>query len=315
MKTVKGILISLLFAATSLSVFAGSTVPSANTGYTQTKYPIVLVHGLFGFDNIAGFDYFHAIPQALTRSGAKVFVAQVSATNSSEQRGEQLLRQVRYVRAVTGANKVNLIGHSHGSPTARYVASVAPQFVASVTSVGGVNKGSEFADVVRKAFQPGSVGEAGAVAAANALSGLISFLSGGSSLPQDPLASLDSLSTKGSLAFNAKYPEGIPTSRCGEGQYRASNGVYYYSWSGTSTVTNVLDLSDPVLFTTGLFFSEANDGLVGRCSTHLGRVIRDNYRMNHLDEVNGFFGLHHLFDTDPVTVYRQHANRLKQQGL
>ncbi len=275
----------------------------------------MLVHGLFGFDNIAGFNYFHAIPQALTRSGAKVFVAQVSAVNSSEKRGEQLLKQVRRILAITGAPKVNLIGHSHGSPTSRYVASVAPQYVASVTSVGGVNKGSEFADVVRKAFKPGSVGEAGAVAAANALAGLISVLSGGNHLPQVPLASLNSLSTKGSLAFNAKYPEGVPRSPCGEGQYRASNGVYYYSWSGTSTVTNLLDISDPVLFITGLFFREANDGLVGRCSTHLGRVIRDNYRMNHLDEVNGFFGLHHLFETDPVTVYRQHANRLKQQDL
>ncbi|WP_163391804.1 triacylglycerol lipase [Enterovibrio norvegicus] len=311
----KGFFISLLFAATSLSVFAGSTVPSANTGYTQTKYPIVLVHGLFGFDNIAGFDYFHAIPQALTRSGAKVYIAQVSAVNSSEKRGEQLLRQVRRVLAITGAPKVNLIGHSHGSPTSRYVASVAPQYVASVTSVGGVNKGSEFADVMRKALRPGSAGEASVVAATKVFARLISVLSGSSRLPQDPLASLNSLSTKGSLKFNRKYPEGVPRSRCGNGDSRASNGVYYYSWSGTSQVTNILDLSDPVLFTTGLFFREANDGLVGRCSTHLGRVIRDNYRMNHLDEVNGFFGLHHLFETDPVTVYRQHANRLKQQGL
>ncbi|CZF82824.1 Lactonizing lipase precursor [Grimontia celer] len=311
----KGIVLAVLFTMTSLSAFAGSTASgTSTTGYTQTKYPIVLVHGLFGFDSIAGIDYFHAIPQALSRSGAKVFVAQVSATNSSEQRGEQLLQQVRWVKAVTGANKVNLIGHSHGSPTARYVASVAPQHVASVTSVGGVNKGSEFADAVR-GIPPGSVGEGLAVTAAHALSGLISVLSGGASLPQDPLASLHSLTTKGSLAFNAKYPEGVPTSRCGEGSYRASNGVYYYSWSGTSTVTNVLDISDPAMFTTGLFFSEANDGLVGRCATHLGKVIRSNYRMNHLDEVNQLFGLHDLFETDPVTVYRQHANRLKLQGL
>lgn len=312
----KGIVLAMLFTITSFSVFAGSTTSgTTTTGYTQTQYPIVLVHGLFGFDSIAGMDYFHAIPQALTRSGAKVFVAQVSATNSSEKRGEQLLRQVRWVKAVTGASKVNLIGHSHGSPTARYVASVAPQHVASVTSVGGVNKGSEFADVVRGTFPPGSAGEALALTAARTLSDLISLLSGGSSLPQDPLASLHSLTTKGSLAFNAKYPEGVPTSRCGEGSYRAANGVYYYSWSGTSTVTNVFDISDPVLFATGLFFSEANDGLVGRCSTHLGKVIRSNYRMNHLDEVNQLFGLHHLFETDPVTLYRQHANRLKRQGL
>ena len=26
-------------------------------GYTQTKFPLVLVHGLFGFDNIGPLDY------------------------------------------------------------------------------------------------------------------------------------------------------------------------------------------------------------------------------------------------------------------
>ncbi|MBV7300300.1 esterase/lipase family protein [Enterovibrio paralichthyis] len=313
----KGIIFALLVTITApFSALASSTTSGiTTTGYTETKYPIVLVHGLFGFDSIAGLDYFYGIPQALTRSGAKVFVAQVSATNSSELRGEQLLQQVRWVLAVTGAQKVNLIGHSHGSPTARYVASVAPQYIASVTSVGGVNKGSEFADTVRSTFPPGSAGEALAVSAANALSGLISVLSGGSQLAQDPLASLTSLTTEGLRKFNQKYPEGVPATRCGEGDYRAANGVYYYSWSGSQTVTNVADISDPVLFATGLFFSEPNDGLVGRCSTHLGKVIRSDYRMNHLDEVNQVFGLHDLFETDPVTLYRQHANRLKRQGL
>ncbi|MCY4798836.1 lipase, partial [Pseudomonas aeruginosa] len=59
----------------------------------------------------------------------------------------------------------------------------------------------------------------------------------------------------------------------------------------------------------------ANDGLVGTCSSHLGMVIRDNYRMNHLDEVNQVFGLTSLFETSPVSVYRQHANRLKNASL
>jgi len=44
-------------------------------------------------------------------------------------------------------------------------------------------------------------------------------------------------------------------------------------------------------------------------------VIRDNYKMNHVDEINHFFGLVNLFETDPVTLYRQQANRLKNAGL
>ena len=49
--------------------------------------------------------------------------------------------------------------------------------------------------------------------------------------------------------------------------------------------------------------------------SHLGKVIRDNYHMNHLDEVNQTIGLTDLFETDPVVVFRNHANRLKQAGL
>ena len=48
------------------------------------------VHGLFGFDSLFGVDYFYGIPAALRQDGA-----QVSAANSTEVRGEQLLTQDR----------------------------------------------------------------------------------------------------------------------------------------------------------------------------------------------------------------------------
>ena len=172
---------------------------------TQTRYPIVLVHGLFGFDSALGVDYFYGIPDALRRDGAKVYVAQVSAANSTEVRGEQLLAQVKTILALSGAAKVNLIGHSHGGPTARYVAGVAPQLVASVTSVGGVNRGSRVADIMRGVAPTGSVSEAVANTAAKALVSLINVASGGTGLPQMPTAALDSLSTAGSARFNQRF--------------------------------------------------------------------------------------------------------------
>ena len=285
------------------------------TGYTGTKYPIVLVHGLFGFDNIGPVEYFYGIPAALRADGAQVFVTQVSAANSTEVRGEQLLAQVKQILAVTGASKVNLIGHSHGAPTSRYVASVRPDLVASVTSVGGVNKGSKFADFLLGVAPPGTYSNAVIVSLTNGASELISFLSGQPTLPQNAAMAAASLSTPGSLKFNTAHPEGVPTSDCGEGAYNV-NGVAYYSWSGAQQATNVLDASDPILVLTSLAFNgEPNDGLVGTCSSHLGQVIRDNYAMNHLDEVNQLIGLVNIFETNPVTLYRQHANRLKNSGL
>lgn len=287
----------------------------SSSGYTQTHYPIVLVHGLFGFDSLAGVDYWYGIPSALSKDGAKVYVVNVSAANSTEVRGEQLLAQIDNILALTGADKVNLIGHSHGGPTARYAASISPDKVASVTSVGGVNWGSSFADAVRGAIPQDSLSEDIIAGAFNAFAGIIEFLSGTPADPQDAVAALESLTTAGTLAFNARYPEGMPSQYCGQGDEQAGNGVYYYSWSGASTVTNVLDVSDAGLLATSLVFSEPGDGLVSSCSSHLGKVIRDNYGMNHLDEVNQTFGLVNLFETNPKTLFRTQANRLKNLGL
>jgi triacylglycerol lipase len=92
--------------------------------------------------------------------------------------------------------------------------------------------------------------------------------------------------------------------------------VRYYSASGTSVLTNLLDLSDPLLGLTALYFGgESNDGLVSRCSSHWGTVLRDDYPWNHLDEVNQMFGLRGWFTPDPVAFYRTQANRLKIAGL
>ena len=140
----------VLFALAALPVQAQST-------YTSTRYPIVLVHGLFGFDSILGvYDYWYGIGDELKAGGAKVYTASVSAGNSSEVRGEQLIRDLDRLRAITGKSKFNLLGHSHGGPTIRYVASVRPDLVASVTLTGAPNLGSPVADGVSNTLPSGS---------------------------------------------------------------------------------------------------------------------------------------------------------------
>jgi triacylglycerol lipase len=280
---------------------------STPSNYTATRYPVVLVHGMFGFDSIAGVDYWYGVAEDLRKYGADVYTTQVPALDSTIARGEALLPQVQAIAAVHG--KVNLIGHSHGGPTARYIARVRPDLVASVTSVGSPHKGSPVADLIY-----GSPAESLAASLGNALGGLIDVLSGGG-YNQDMRSSLQSLTTQGSAEFNSFAPAGIPTTACGEGAYSA-NGVLFYSWGGTGVLTNVLDPSDALLGTTSLAFGfSQNDGLVGRCSSRFGKVIRDNYYMNHLDEVNQALGLHSLFETDPKAVFKQHANRLRNAGL
>lgn len=313
MKNIIKRLTLLMLVSFTLQSHAGFWDSWFKSDYTKTKYPIVLAHGLLGFDEILGIEYWYKIPAKLRKDGAEVYVTQVSNTNFTEVRGEQLIQQIENIVAISGSPKVNLIGHSHGGPTIRYVASVRPDLVASVTTIAGVNKGSNTADFVRK-IPEGSILEGAALAIFNTLSSVLDFLSGGGYTP-DALGALTSLTTEGALAFNERHPQGIPTSACGEGAY-VVNGIRYYSWSGGSVLTNALDISDPFMAATSVPFGfENNDGLVGTCDSRLGKVIRDDYLMNHLDEVNLLFGLHHIFATDPITPFRNHANRLKKAGL
>ncbi|MCC6848553.1 MAG: triacylglycerol lipase [Deltaproteobacteria bacterium] len=285
-----------------------------NCTYTKTKYPIVLEHGLGGFDELFGvYSYWFGIVGALEDGGARVFTTTVSQLNSTEARGEQLIDQIETITALTGKAKVNLIGHSHGGLDVRYVAAVRPDLVASVSSVATPHKGAALADYLRANVHNGSFTEAVLAYFANSLGTVIGLLTGHTN-PQDAIAALDSLTTAGLAAFNAQYPHGVPTTACGAGA-ASVNGIRYYSWSGTGLLTNALDVSDGPLALSSFFYPEANDGLVGRCSSHLGTVIRDNYFQNHLDEVNQVLGLVSIFESSPPSIFRAHANRLKAAGL
>ena len=278
---------------------------------------IVLVHGMAGFirsDNASGQDYWYQIAPDLARNGANTWVTSVSPFNSTEVRGEQLVQQVEDILAITGQTKINLIGHSHGGPTARYVAGVMPNNVASVTAVGSPNKGSPLSDVILRA--EGTPAEGPLVNMVNFISNMIVWSKGfdPKEFPHDALAGSKSLSTEGSALFNHQFPMGVPTTTCGEGAYQ-EKGIYFYSFTGSAVLTNLADLTDAFLLSTSRNIPETNDGLVSRCSAKFGKTIRDDYRWNHLDEVNQVLGLRAIFAPDPVQVYREQANRLKLQGL
>jgi triacylglycerol lipase len=309
-------MIRTFFRATLLLLALTLATPGqAQSDYTKTRHPVVLVHGLLGFDSLLGiYDYFYGLPSELRSGGAKVYVANVSSSNYTEVRGEQLIRYLDQLRATYGHTKFNLIGHSHGGPTARYVASVRPDLVASMTSVGSPHTGSKVADGLRTVAPPGSILETTLAGFVNALSIFIEFLSGDGD-PQNALGALASLNSAGAAAFNTRHPQGKPTTSCGQGA-SVVNGVRYYSMGGTSVLTNIFDASDAMLGAGALFFGfEQNDGLVGQCSSHWGVVLRDNYGWNHLDEVNQILGLRGLFASSPASVYRAQANRLKNAGL
>ncbi|WP_339545791.1 esterase/lipase family protein [Pseudomonas sp. RA_35y_Pfl2_P32] len=287
----------------------------------STQYPIMLVHGLFGFDSIGNLDLFHGVKQALRNAGAHVFIPYLSATHSNELRGQQLLTQIELVRAGTGAAKVNLIGHSQGALAARYAAAVAPRHVASITSVSGPNHGSELADCLRQALTPGHLPEQVAAAVSTLFVEFLRFISGSPKIPQNAIAALNALTTEGVAAFNDKYPQGLPDTWGGNGEEQV-NGVRYYSWSGTlqgrllDDGPNALDPLHLFCRSFSRFFireAEQNDGMVGRFSSHLGTVLRSDYPLDHMDSINQTAGLVRP-GINPVALYLEHVERLKQAG-
>jgi triacylglycerol lipase len=114
----------------------------------RTRHPIVLVHGLFGFDRIgvgpARSDYFRGVRSHLERLGNEVFVVRLPSRAAIACRADSLAEQV----ARLPAERVNLVAHSMGGLDARYAISRLglSSRVASLTTIGTPHRGTPLAD-------------------------------------------------------------------------------------------------------------------------------------------------------------------------
>lgn len=150
--------------------------------YGMPKYPIVLCHGLLGFDSLVllkapqlglakgediqdvadsvlrrgiTMNYWHGIETALTKAGATVIIAKVPPFGLIEQRAEHLDRLLSEKCAEMGGKrlKINVVGHSMGGLDARYLilkiqTKKSPYEVVTLTTIGTPHHGSECADFV-----------------------------------------------------------------------------------------------------------------------------------------------------------------------
>ncbi|MBX9753123.1 MAG: triacylglycerol lipase [Pseudomonadaceae bacterium] len=312
-----------LFAVSLLTLGLGlgfSQASQAATTESQTKNPIVLVPGIFAFDSIAAIDYWYKIPAALQSQGATVYVPKINAFDSSAKRGEALIAQLDNIRATSGGKitKFNLMGHSQGGITVRYVMNTRPDLVASVTTMHTPHKGTRIADYVTGLLPANTLVGVAFNTFANTVGDIVNLLSNNKKSPADIRAMLTEFTAPGAAANNKAFPIGIPTTTCGGGAETASiggNSIRMYSWSGTGKLTNALDISDPLFNISRLAVPEENDGITGKCSSHFGKVLKDDYFMNHLDATNQIFGAVSLFETNPKTLFQNHASRLKSLNL
>lgn len=112
------------------------------------KLPIVLAHGLCGFDEIKIFgitiQYFKGIKKHLEECGHTVFVTKVRPTASIKERAEEFKKQILGFTK----GKVHIIGHSMAGLDARYMISKLEMAdrVATLVTIGTPHWGSYFAD-------------------------------------------------------------------------------------------------------------------------------------------------------------------------
>ena len=263
-------------------------------------FPIVLAHGFFGFEEFAGLafeTYFFQVKDDLAARGEQVFTPEVDPFNSSEVRGEQLARRVEEILAVTGHEKVVLIGHSQGGLDARYVASTYPSMVAAVVSYATPHGGSPLADVVL-----GLVGDDRARALVDQLARIIGA----------PL--YDELGRETSVFEAIRQFSAAGTARFNE-RYENAPSVGYFSIAGRTDlalgrddcrsdvapafirefertrdiVDPLLDIPESILDGDNPFAHIPNDGLVRVADAQHG-VFLGCVPADHMDEVGQILG-------------------------
>lgn len=290
-------------------------------------YPVVLCHGFFGFDKLAGLDaitYFHDVKKALAAQGETlVFTPAVDPFNDSTYRGAQLQAEVEKILAQTGHAKVNLIGHSQGGLDARVVAHDRPDLVASVVTFATPHQGTPIADVLL-----GLVSDPGAQDLVDWLVKQIGYALYDTTGKKTSLwKPLELFSKPGIAAFNQKYTDRASVrywSLTGRSDYKLveldckpdESVPFVEKWSFETDPVDPLFLVTEAFLDGGLGQPDANDGLVrakdSRWGTFLGCVPAD-----HLDEVGQLLGdspgMGNLYDHEETYVGL--VKHLRAQGL
>jgi len=191
---------------------------TANCGTRFTRFPIVLLHGMGGFDS-ALFNlltYFNGVEEDLDNMGYDVDATVVPSFQSSEVRADLVEEQLMEILTNTGARKLNLIAHSQGGLDSRlFISSMGHGGdVAVLAMVATPNGGSVVGDII--------IGDVPGIGQ-DILAGLVDFMFNlfGASDENDLKAALYFISTDYMAnVFNPSNPD--------------DPRVRYWSWAGVT---------------------------------------------------------------------------------
>lgn len=115
----------------------------------KTKYPILLVHGVF-FRDFKYLNYWGRVPKELEQNGATLFYGNQNSASSVDDSAKELAKRIEQIIKETGAEKINVIAHSKGGLDSRTAISKygADKYVASLTTINTPHRGCEFADYI-----------------------------------------------------------------------------------------------------------------------------------------------------------------------
>lgn len=269
MKKLITILLSFLVTG---AVYAGGS--GSSSGPLANSNPIVLGHGILGFDDSDGLlfgvlQYWGDVDEYLRSKGAPVLTTGKTAVQGLNVRAKQQADQIAYWMAANGYSKVNYFGHSQGGLDGRYMITNSTcgntqkgysicmrNAVRIFTSINTPHRGSPVADVVLNVI-PGWL-QPFAAAVLNTFAALIY-----SDSQQDLLAMADSLTVASANAFNSNTPN--------------VSGVKYYSYGSKINVPDLIQhplmgITYPATWAGGLFYGQggANDGIVPHTSQKWG---------------------------------------------
>ncbi len=111
----------------------------------DTKYPLVLVHGVF-FRDFRYLNYWGRIPEDLETNGATIFYGKQQSAASVEDCGRELSIRIKALVEKLQCEKVNIIAHSKGGLDSRYAISKfgLDKYVASLTTINTPHNGCIF---------------------------------------------------------------------------------------------------------------------------------------------------------------------------
>lgn len=263
----------------------------------RTKYPILMVHGVF-FRDSNYFNYWGRIPQALEKNGATILYGNHQSAASVIDCGDELTKRIQEIVQQTGCEKVNIIAHSKGGLDCRYAISKlgAAPFVASLTTINTPHRGCEFADYLLTKISK----KKQLLLAKMYNSALKKF---GDTNP-DFLAAVYDLTASSCRNFNEHIPD-MPE-------------VYYQSVGSKLNVASggrfPLNFSYQIVN----YFDGNNDGLVGENSFIWGEkyqflTVSGKRGISHGDVID--LNRENFDDFDVREFYVQLVNELRQKGF